>query len=234
MKVAVIVFPGTNCERETHDVLTSVLGADAALVWHESTDLSGFDAVVLPGGFAHGDHLRAGAIARFSPVMREVARFARTDRPVLGVCNGFQVLLEAGLLPGAMLRNASLRFRSLWVHVRLETTDTPFTRLGAPGQVLRLPIAHNEGNYFAPPDVLASLRRHNQIVFRYCEADGSITARANPNGSLDNIAGVCNEGRNVVGLMPHPERASEPILGSADGRLLFASLLSIEAPLGAR
>lgn len=234
VKVAVIVFPGTNCERETHYVLTSVLGARAELVWHESTDLSEFDAVVLPGGFAHGDYLRAGAIARFSPVMREVARFARTDRPVLGICNGFQVLLEAGLLPGAMLRNASLRFRSLWVHVRLESTNTPVTRLGTPGQVLRLPIAHNEGNYFAPPDVLARLRQRDQIVFRYCEADGAVTPRANPNGSLDNIAGICSEGRNVVGLMPHPERASEAVLGSADGRLVLASLLRVEAPLGAR
>ena len=226
MRVAVIVFPGSNCERDTQYVLTDLFQVQADLVWHQQGDLSGYDAVVLPGGFAHGDHLRAGAIARFSPVMAAVERFARSDRPVLGICNGFQVLLEAGLLPGAMLRNASLRFRSVWTQVRVESNDSPFTRAASAGQVLRMPIAHNEGNYFASPELLATLNRREQVIFRYCEPDGQVTARANPNGSLENVAGVCNEARNVVGLMPHPERACEPELGSADGRLVFASLLA--------
>jgi phosphoribosylformylglycinamidine synthase len=234
LKIAVVVFPGTNCDRDTHHVLTSVFHAQADLVWHESTDLGAYDAVVLPGGFAHGDHLRAGAIARFSPIMSEVARFARADRPVLGICNGFQILLEAGLLPGAMLRNASLQFRSIWAHVRVDSTDTPFTALAERGQLLRLPIAHGEGNYFAPPALLADLQRRDQVVLRYCEPDGALSAGANPNGSLDNIAGICSEARNVMALMPHPERASEPELGSTDGRLLFASLLRAEVLVAAR
>jgi phosphoribosylformylglycinamidine synthase subunit PurQ / glutaminase len=233
VKIAVIVFPGTNCERDTHQVLTSVFNTSADLVWHETTDLASYDALILPGGFAHGDHLRAGAIARFSPVMGEVERFARTDRVVLGICNGFQVLLEAGLLPGAMLRNASLRFRSVWTHVRVESVATVFTALCHLGQVLRLPIAHGEGNYFAPPEVLTELRRRDQVILRYCEPDGSLTEQANPNGSLDSIAGICNEGRNVFALMPHPERASEPELGSTDGRLLFGSLLRTGIAVGA-
>ena len=231
MKAAVVVFPGTNCERETQHVLTSVFGVAAELVWHESTDLSSFDAVILPGGFAHGDHLRAGAIARFSPIMREVERFARADRLVVGICNGFQVLLEAGLLPGAMLRNRSLTFRSVWVELRVETTTSPLTAACTVSQVLRMPIAHGEGNYFAPPDVLARLHREDRVLLRYCEPGGTVTHRANPNGALDNIAGICSEGRNVVALMPHPERACEPELGGADGRLLFASLLGVGVPV---
>ncbi len=226
MKIAIAVFPGSNCERDTQHVLTGVFCAEADLVWHESTDLSSYDAIILPGGFAHGDHLRAGAIARFSPIMGEVARFARLDRPVLGICNGFQVLLEAGLLPGAMLRNASLRFRSGWTNVRVEAGSTPFTGACRPGQILRMPIAHGEGNYFADRDVLHELRRQRRIVFRYCDDNGLVDPNANPNGSIDSIAGICNEGRNVVGLMPHPERASEAELGSSDGALLFSSLLS--------
>jgi phosphoribosylformylglycinamidine synthase subunit PurQ / glutaminase len=233
VKIALIVFPGTNCEWDTHHVLTSVFRADADLVWHESTDLSPYDLVVLPGGFAHGDHLRAGAIARFSPIMREVERFARSDRLVFGICNGFQVLLEAGLLPGAMLRNATLQFRSVWTHLRVESTRTPFTSTCQPGQVLRMPVAHGEGNYFASPELLDQLYRRDQVVLRYCEADGSVTLRANPNGALDNIAGICNEGRNVFALMPHPERASEPELGSTDGGLFFASLLRTGLLVGA-
>lgn len=234
LKLAVVVFPGTNCERDTHHVLASVFGATADLVWHASADLSGYDAVVLPGGFAHGDHLRAGAIARFSPIMREVERFARTDRLVVGICNGFQVLLEAGLLPGAMLRNRTLRFRSLWVNLRVETTDSPLTRHCAVGQVLRMPIAHGEGNYFAPPDLLDELQRRDQILLRYCQPDGALGERANPNGALNSIAGICNEGRNVVALMPHPERAAEPELGGIDGKVLFSSLLGAEVAVGAR
>lgn len=233
MKVAVAVFPGTNCERDTLHVLTKVFRAQAELIPHDSADLSGFDAVVLPGGFAHGDHLRAGAIARFSPIIREVERFARTDRPVVGICNGFQVLLEAGLLPGAMLRNASLQFRSIWTRVRVESTASPLTTACERGQTLRMPVAHGEGNYFAPPNVLDTLRRRDQVVFRYCDAGGSITPSANPNGAVDSIAGICSEGRNVVGLMPHPERASEAELGSTDGHILFASLLRVGALLGA-
>jgi phosphoribosylformylglycinamidine synthase len=226
VRVAVVVFPGSNCERDTQSVLVDLYKVEADLIWHESADLSSYDAVILPGGFAHGDHLRAGAIARFSPVMSAVERFAQRDRAVIGICNGFQVLLEAGLLPGAMLRNASLQFRSLWTRVRVESADSVLTSAARPGQVLRLPIAHNEGNYFAPPELLAELRRGEQVIFRYCDERGQITAAANPNGSLDNIAGVCNQGRNVVGLMPHPERACEPELGSVDGRPLFASLLA--------
>jgi phosphoribosylformylglycinamidine synthase len=234
VKVAVVVFPGTNCERDTHHVLTDVCHAQAELIWHQSTDLSVYDALILPGGFAHGDHLRAGAIARFSPIMRAVERFARSDRPVIGICNGFQVLLEAGLLPGAMLRNAGLRFRSLWTNVRVESSGSPITALCEPGQVLRMPIAHGEGSYFAPPAVLEALRRRDQVLLRYCEADGSVTQRANPNGALDNIAGICNEGRNVCALMPHPERASEPELGSSDGLALFASLLKTGVAVAVR
>jgi phosphoribosylformylglycinamidine synthase I len=225
VKIGIAVFPGSNCERDTLHVLTSVMKARAELVWHESTDLSGYDALVLPGGFAYGDHLRAGAIARFSPLVRSLEAYARSDRLVLGICNGFQVLLEAGLLRGAMLRNASLQFRSIWTQVRVEVTTTPFTSGAAVGQVLRMPIAHGEGNYFATPETLAELSRHDQVVLRYCHPDGGIDQAANPNGSVGNIAGICNEGRNVLGLMPHPERASEPELGSADGRVLFESML---------
>jgi phosphoribosylformylglycinamidine synthase subunit PurQ / glutaminase len=234
VKIAIIVFPGTNCERDTHHALTQVFDAQAELVWHQSAELSGYDAVVLPGGFAHGDHLRAGAIARFSPIMREVERFARTDRPVIGICNGFQVLLEAGLLPGAMLRNASLRFRSLWCDIRVESSASPLTESCAVGQLLRLPIAHGEGNYFVPPDLLEQLQRRDQVIFRYCDSRGNVTTASNPNGSVDNIAGVCNEGRNVVALMPHPERACEAELGGTDGRALFTSLLKVAVPALAR
>ncbi|MBI4492657.1 MAG: phosphoribosylformylglycinamidine synthase subunit PurQ [Chloroflexi bacterium] len=225
MKFGVVVFPGTNCERETQWVLATVLQQPTELLWHERTDVSGFDCLVLPGGFAHGDYLRAGAIARFSPIMAAVAEFAARGRPVLGICNGFQVLLEAGLLPGAMLRNAHLRFRCDWVHARVETTRSPFLAALRPGQVLRLPIAHGEGNYYASPEVLSDLERHDQVALRYCDAEGVVAELANPNGSVASIAGVVNRAGNVLGLMPHPERASEPLLGSADGRHLFASLL---------
>jgi phosphoribosylformylglycinamidine synthase len=217
MNWGVIVFPGTNCDADTHHVLTRVAGHEASYVWHEERDLSRFDAIVLPGGFAHGDYLRAGAIARFSPVMSAVRAAAAAGKPVLGICNGFQVLVEAGLLPGAMMRNAGLRFLCRWVNVRVENDTTLFTGACARGQRLRLPIAHNEGAYFCEPDQLAEMERRGQIVFRYCDEAGDTPASANPNGSIANVAGVCNATGNVVGLMPHPERASEAILGSTDG-----------------
>jgi phosphoribosylformylglycinamidine synthase len=223
MKFAVVVFPGSNCDHDAHYAASQVLGHEAELVWHKDTSLRGADAVILPGGFAHGDYLRTGAIARFSPIMQEVTRFAAAGGPVLGICNGFQVLLEAGLLPGAMLRNRSLHFRCEFVHVRVEQQDTPFTVAAAAGQILRIPIAHGEGNYFAPPEIVDRLERNRQVVFRYVTADGEVTDEANPNGSANNIAGICNEARNVVGLMPHPERACELAVGSADGLVLLQS-----------
>jgi phosphoribosylformylglycinamidine synthase I len=215
MKFAVVVFPGSNCDHDAHYAAEHVLGQEAELIWHKDTSLRGADAVVLPGGFAHGDYLRTGAIARFSPIMQEVKKFAAAGRPVLGICNGFQVLLEAGLLPGAMLRNRDLHFHCEHVFVRVEHTDTPFTAACEPGRRLRIPIAHGEGNYFA--------ERNRQVIFRYVDASGAVTDAANPNGSVNNIAGICNETRNVVGLMPHPERACELSVGSADGLVLFES-----------
>jgi len=225
MTFAVIVFPGSNCDHDAHYATTHVLGQRAEYVWHKDTSLGSADVVILPGGFAYGDYLRTGAIARFSPIMAEVRRFAEAGGPVLGICNGFQVLLEAGLLPGAMLRNRSVQFRCEHVVVRVEHADTSFTLACAPGQRLRMPIAHGEGNYYAEPDVVARLERNRQVIFRYTNADGEPTDEANPNGSVNNIAGLCNEGRNVLGLMPHPERACELALGSADGLILFESVM---------
>jgi phosphoribosylformylglycinamidine synthase subunit PurQ / glutaminase len=216
MKFAVVVFPGSNCDHDAHHAAKHVLGQDAEFVWHKETSLGDADVVILPGGFAHGDYLRTGAIARFSPIMAEVRKFAAAGGPVLGICNGFQVLLEAGLLPGAMLRNRNVRFQCEHVRVKVEQTDTPFTLACSPGQQLRIPIAHGEGNYYAEPDVVAKLEKHRQVIFRYVD---------NPNGSVNDIAGICNEGRNVVGLMPHPERACELALGSADGLVLFESVV---------
>jgi len=225
MKFSVIVFPGSNCDEDAYHAATEVLGQRAEYVWHKDTDLKGADVVVLPGGFAHGDYLRTGAMARFSPIMREVEAFAGRGGPVLGICNGFQVLLEAGLLPGAMLRNRGLKFLCEHVHLRVEQTDTPFTSACRKGQVLRLPIAHGEGNYFAEPDVIARLENNRQVIFRYTNAAGEVADAANPNGSAAAIAGLCNDARNVVGLMPHPERACESILGSADGLVIFESVV---------
>ncbi len=225
MKFAVIVFPGSNCDYDAYHAVTHVLGQDAELVWHKDADLHGADVVVLPGGFAHGDYLRTGAMARFSPVMTAVGAFADRGGPVLGVCNGFQVLLEAGLLPGAMLRNRGLRFLCEHVHIRVEQVDTPFTIACAPGQVLRIPIAHGEGNYFADAATIARLEKNRQVVFRYTTAAGAVTDGANPNGSAASIAGLCSERRNVVGLMPHPERACESALGSTDGLVIFESVV---------
>ncbi len=229
MKFAVIVFPGSNCDHDAYHAAKDVLGQDAEFVWHKETGLRGADVVILPGGFSHGDYLRTGATARFSPVMDEVKRFAAAGGPVLGICNGFQILLEAGLLPGAMLRNRGLKFRCEHVHIRVEQTDTPFTRACRPQQVLRVPIAHGEGNYFTTPDELAKLNQNRQIVFRYVNASGVVADEANPNGSLESIAGICNERRNVVGLMPHPERACELAVGSADGLVLFESAVAAHA-----
>ena len=225
MKFAVVVFPGSNCDHDAHYAASEVLGQQAELVWHKDTSLRSADAVILPGGFAHGDYLRTGAIARFSPIMQEVKKFAAAGGPVLGICNGFQVLLEAGLLPGAMLRNRTLHFRCEHVHVRVEQTDTPFTLECRPSQRLRIPIAHGEGNYYAEPGVVERLESNRQVIFRYVTAAGEVTEEANPNGSVNNIAGICNEARNVVGLMPHPERACELAVGSADGLVLFQSVV---------
>jgi len=229
MKFAVIVFPGSNCDHDAYHAATHVLGQQAELIWHKDTSLNGADAVILPGGFAHGDYLRTGAMARFSPIMPEIKAFAARGGPVLGICNGFQILLEAGLLPGAMLRNKGLKYRCEHIHVRVEQTDTPFTRGARPGQVLRIPIGHGEGNYFAPPDVLEALEVNRQVVFRYVDPAGSVDTDANPNGSLNNIAGICNEARNVVGMMPHPERACEPALGSVDGLVILESIVKAMA-----
>ena len=226
MKFGVVVFPGSNCDDDCRHVLEEVLSQKVRMVWHKERDLSDLECLVLPGGFSYGDYLRCGAIARFSPVMKEVTAHARKGKPVIGICNGFQILLEAALLPGAMLRNTTLHFICRAVHLTVENPKTPFTGALKEGAVLTLPIAHNEGNYFADSETLERLKEHGQIVFRYCDAKGKVTAEANPNGSLENIAGICNRQRNVVGLMPHPERASESILGSADGRKIFESLLS--------
>jgi phosphoribosylformylglycinamidine synthase subunit PurQ / glutaminase len=232
MRFGIVVFPGTNCDTDTLWVIREVLQQPAEPVWHEDTDLAPFDAIILPGGFAHGDYLRAGAIARFSPVMGAVQAFAADGKPVFGICNGFQVLVEAGLLPGAMMRNAGLRFLCKEVCLRVENAESPFTRACRPGQVLRMPIAHNEGAYYADAETLVRMNERGQVLLRYCDAEGRVTPAANPNGSSENIAGICNEAGNVFGLMPHPERAAEPLLGSADGRLLFESLLE-RAPVTA-
>lgn len=217
MNFGVIVFPGSNCDHDCLHVISSVLGQQAVPVWHKDTSLAGLDAVILPGGFSYGDYLRTGAIARFSPVMAAVEREAQRRKLVIGICNGFQILLEAGLLPGAMLRNESLEFRCQWVHLRVENDALPYTALYRRGQVLRMPIAHGDGNYYADAATLAELQRNGQIVFRYCTPDGRITREANPNGSLGNIAGICNREGNVFGMMPHPERCSEAELGGTDG-----------------
>jgi phosphoribosylformylglycinamidine synthase len=223
MKFAVVVFPGSNSDHDAHYAASEVLGQDAEFVWHKDSSLGGADVVILPGGFAHGDYLRTGAIARFSPIMQAVKVFAAAGGPVLGICNGFQVLLEAGLLPGAMLRNRGIQFRCQQLHVKVEQTDTPFTLACSPGVTLQMPIAHGEGNYYAEPAVIDRLEANRQVVFRYADAAGRVTDAANPNGSLNNIAGICNEGRNVVGLMPHPERACELSVGSADGLVILQS-----------
>jgi phosphoribosylformylglycinamidine synthase I len=225
VKFGVVVFPGSNCDFDAHHVLGSVLKQDTVFLWHKDHDLRGCDCVILPGGFSYGDYLRSGAIARFSPLMREVAEFAERGGLVLGICNGFQILMEMGLLPGAMLRNKRLKFLCQFVHLRLEKEETPFTRLGRRGQVLRVPIAHYEGNYYAPAETLEELERGGQVVFRYCDPEGRLTEEANVNGALNGIAGIINRRGNVMGLMPHPERASEAVMGSQDGRFILESLI---------
>ncbi len=225
-KFGVVVFPGSNCDHDAYHVLKNIFHQDVRFLWHKDSSIEGVDAVILPGGFSYGDYLRCGAIARFSPIMKEVVAFARDGGMVMGICNGFQILCEAGLLPGSLLRNAQLTFSCRYVHVRVENALTAFTSACAPGEVLKIPIAHGEGNYYADPATLESLARNRQIIFRYCEADGSVTESANPNGSVDNIAGIVNERGNILGLMPHPERASDPALRETDGAQLFRSAIA--------
>jgi phosphoribosylformylglycinamidine synthase len=226
MNFAVLQFPASNCDQDAVHVLKDVLGHSARLLWHKETALGGADAVVVPGGFSYGDYLRTGAIARFSPVMQAVQQFAANGGPVLGICNGFQILCEAGLLPGALIRNRSLQFRCEHIYLKTMTRNSPFTNKIDGGKLLRVPIAHGEGCYFADPETIGKLKANDQVLWQYVDAKGELTEMANPNGSVENIAGICNEARNVAGLMPHPERASEPLLGSADGRAIFESLVN--------
>lgn len=231
MKFGVVMFPGSNCDHDTYHVISKVIGQPVDFIWHRQNTVNDCDAVILPGGFSYGDYLRTGAIARFSPVMGAVKEFASRGGLVMGICNGFQILCEAGLLPGALLRNKNLRFICDHVNIRVEATDTPYTNRCQRGQVLSVPIAHGDGNYFCDDETLAELQRENRIIFRYSDETGQPTEDANPNGSLDNIAGICNRERNVLGMMPHPERASELLLGSSDGRVIFYSLADTLAEL---
>jgi phosphoribosylformylglycinamidine synthase len=225
MKAAVIRFPGSNCDQDCHHVLANVFGIDTAYVWHKDHDLAPYDLIVLPGGFSYGDYLRCGAIARFSPVMKSLVEQADKGKLILGICNGFQILCEAHLLPGALVRNKSLHFICEHVRVRIENVASPFTNVGLTGSVLNIPIAHGEGNYTADEQTLAELNRNRQILLRYTDKNGAVTDAANPNGSAQNIAGICNRRGNVFGLMPHPERACDPLLGSVDGKVIFESIL---------
>ena len=222
----VIVFPGSNCDHDAYHALAHIMNAETKFLWHKDTDLSGIDFLLVPGGFSYGDYLRSGAIARFSPVMKAVTDFAMKGGPVLGICNGFQILLEAGLLPGAMLHNEQLRFVCKQVHLRCETSDTLFTNTLDKGEVIEVPVAHGEGNYFTDEDTLKEIQDNDQVVFRYCDADGNTTEEANFNGSIDNIAGISNKRGNVMAMMPHPERAMEAKLGSEDGKKIFESILN--------
>ncbi len=225
MRFGVIIFPGSNCDHDSYYALNAVAGQPATMLWHESSDLEGVEAVIVPGGFAYGDYLRTGAIAKFAPIMQSVKKFAEQGGLVIGICNGFQILCEAGLLPGALMRNAGLKYICKQVYLRVESTATPFTHDLGQGSVLQMPIGHMEGNYFADADTLSKLRREDRVVFRYCTPEGEVTTEANPNGALDNIAGICNEGRNVLGMMPHPDRSSEAMLGSADGLKVFEAMI---------
>ena len=226
MKFGVLVFPGSNCDQDTYHVISDVIGKPVTFLWHESSDLEQCDAVLVPGGFAYGDYLRTGAIAHFAPIMQSVKRFAASGGLVLGICNGFQILAESGLLPGALMRNAGLKYICKQVYLRAETTDSPFTNQLREGEVLKIPIGHMEGNYFCDTATLQQLEAQRRIAFRYVSAKGEVTLAANPNGSLSNIAGILNEGRNVLGMMPHPDRSSEAMLGSADGLRIFQSMVS--------
>jgi len=231
MKFGVVIFPGSNCDHDAFYAIGNVLKKPVEFIWHQSKDLANCEAIILPGGFSYGDYLRTGAIARFSPVMNSVARFAKSGGMVLGICNGFQILCEAGLLPGAMMRNIGLRFICRHVHIRVEQTDTPFTNAASQGQVLKIPIAHSDGNYTCDPNTLTELEKNRQVIFRYTTPDGSDYAAGNPNGAIANIAGICSRERNVAGLMPHPERAVESALDSTDGLVIFRSM--VEALVGA-
>jgi phosphoribosylformylglycinamidine synthase len=225
MKFGIIQFPGSNCDQDCYHAVADIFRQPVRYIWHKDTTLGDVDCVIVPGGFSYGDYLRTGAIARFSPAMKAVAAHAEAGGLVIGICNGFQILCEAHLLPGALIRNRGLKFICDHVYLRVETTDSPFTGVCRQGQILRIPIAHGEGSYFAELQVIEQLEREDRILLRYCDKHGNVTDAANPNGSLENIAGICNEARNVFGLMPHPERASEKLLGSEDGRLIFESIL---------
>jgi phosphoribosylformylglycinamidine synthase I len=230
MKFGVIVFPGSNCDHDSYHAAATATGQQAVFLWHDSNDLENCDAIIVPGGFAYGDYLRTGAIAKFAHIMPAVKQFAASGGWVIGICNGFQILCEAGLLPGALLRNAGLKYVCKPVNLRVENADTPFTNTCKQGEVLQIPIGHMEGNYYCDPQTLSTLQKQNRIVFRYSTPDGRITPEANPNGSLDNIAGICNEGRNVLGMMPHPDRSSEALLGSTDGAKIFRSMAEALVP----
>ncbi len=225
MRFGVVVFPGSNCDYDCYYVLRNVLQKKVSFIWHKEKNLSDYDCLILPGGFSYGDYLRTGAIARFSPIMKSIEKFAEEGGLVVGICNGFQVLLEAGLLPGAMLRNKTLSFVCKFINIRVENSSVPYTYLCQQGQVLSIPIAHIEGNYYADDETIESLEENNQIVFRYCDERGELSEDSNPNGSKGSIAGICNREGNILGMMPHPERASESILGSDDGRLVFESVI---------
>ncbi len=229
MKFGVVVFPGSNCERDCYHVASEVVGQEATYLWHKERDLKNVDAIIIPGGFSYGDYLRAGGIARLSPIMEEIRDFARRGGLVIGICNGFQVLVESGLLPGALMVNRNLKFICEDVYLRVENNDTPFTRHYEKGEVVKMPIAHKEGNYYAPPDIIRQLEDQGRVVFRYATPDGRITEDANPNGSVNNIAGIINERGNVLGMMPHPERMAEAILGGEDGKRVFTSILEVVA-----
>jgi phosphoribosylformylglycinamidine synthase len=226
MRFGIVTFPGSNCDYDAFHAITEILGEEAAYLWHKDHDLQGSDVIILPGGFSYGDYLRAGAIARFSPIMQEVVAHAKSGAPVIGICNGFQIACEAGLLPGALMRNSHLQFVSAEVRIRVENADTLFTNLYEKGEVLRAPVAHGEGRFVASDDILDSLESEGRVIFRYADAQGNITADANPNGSEHNIAGIVSEGGNVLGMMPHPERACSALLGSSDGARFFESILA--------
>jgi len=226
MKFGVVIFPGSNCDYDAYQVVKSVMKEEVKFLWHRDKDLNGCDCVILPGGFSYGDYLRTGAIARFSPIMQEIFNFAEKGGLVIGICNGFQVLLEVGLLPGAMLRNASLRFVCKWVYIKVEEEGTPFTNRCRKFQVLKIPVAHTDGNYFISDEGLQNLKENNQIILRYCDPEGKVDPAYSPNGALNNIAGICSRKRNILGMMPHPERAGEKILGSEDGKHIFSSIVN--------
>jgi phosphoribosylformylglycinamidine synthase len=227
MKFGIIVFPGSNCDHDCYHVAKHVLGQEAEYIWHKETEIKGFDCLILPGGFSYGDYLRTGAIARYSPVMNSVREFADKGGLVIGICNGFQILVESGLLPGVLMRNRDLKFICENSYIRVESSRTPFTNLYKDGEVVKIPIAHADGNYFADEETLKRLQGNDQVIFRYCDASGNVTDDANPNGSLLNIAGICNEKRNVLGMMPHPERCAEELLGNMDGKRVFESILNM-------